>query len=107
MSSKILYDSAVKNPPANAGDPGSTPGSGRSPGEGNGNLVQYSCLGTPMVKGAWQATVDEVTKSWTQLSNSTTTTAMNEWLIYFKKHESQDYRGRPQGHIAGRTVHTL
>ena len=37
----------------------------------------------------WQATVHEVTKSWTQLSNSTTTAAMNEWLIYFKKHESQ------------------
>ena len=106
MGSKSLCDSAVKNPPANAGDPGSTPGSGRSPGEGHGNPLQCSCLGNPMVRGAWQATVHEVTKSWTELSNSTTT-VMNDWLIYFKKHESQDYRGRPQDHIAGRTVHTL
>ena len=39
-----------------AGDPGSIPGSGRSPGEGNGNLLQYSCLENPMNRGAWQAT---------------------------------------------------
>ena len=44
------------------GDPGSTPGSGRSPGEGNGNLLQYSCLGDPMDRGAWHATVHGVTK---------------------------------------------
>ena len=49
--------SAVKNPPANVGNPGSTPGSGRSPGEGNGNLLQYSCLGNPMDRRAWRATV--------------------------------------------------
>ena len=48
---------AVKNPPANTGDPGSIPGSGISPGEGNGSPVQYSCLGIPMDRGAWQATV--------------------------------------------------
>ena len=88
VGSKILCDSAVKNPPANAGDPGSTPGLGRSPGEGNGNPLQYSYLRNPMVRGTWWATVHEVIKSWTQLSNSTTTTAMNECLIYFKKHES-------------------
>ena len=41
----------------NAGDPGSIPGSGISPGEGNGNPLQYSCLGNPMDRGAWQATV--------------------------------------------------
>ena len=40
-----------------AGDPGSIPGSGRSPGEGNGNSLQYSCLKNPMDRGAWQATV--------------------------------------------------
>ena len=40
--------SMIKNPPANAGDMGSIPGSGRSPGEGNGNPLQYSCLGNPM-----------------------------------------------------------
>ena len=50
----------VKNPPANAGDArdmGLIPESGRSPGEGNGNLLQYSCLENPMDRGAWQATV--------------------------------------------------
>ena len=49
------------------GDPGSIPGSGRSPGEGNGKPLQYYCLGNPMDRAAWQATVHEVTKSWTQL----------------------------------------
>ena len=43
----------------NAGDPGSIPESGRSPGEGNGNPPQYSCLENPMDRGAWQATVHE------------------------------------------------
>ena len=52
----------VKNPPANAGDMCSIPGSGRSTGEGNGNPLQYSCLGNPMDKGAWQATFHGVTK---------------------------------------------
>ena len=48
--------SVVKNPPANAGDSGSTPGSGRSPGEGNGSPLQYSYLGNPMDRGPWRAT---------------------------------------------------
>ena len=47
----------VKNSPASAGDWGSTRGSGRSPGEGNGNPLQYSCLKNPTDRGAWQATV--------------------------------------------------
>ena len=47
----------------NAGDPGSIPGLGRSPGEGNGNPLQYSCLENPMDRRAWQATVHGVTKS--------------------------------------------
>ena len=58
----------VKNPPVNAGDArdkGSSPGSGRSPGEGNGNLLQYSCLENPMDRGAWWAIVRRVAKSWT------------------------------------------
>ena len=54
--------SVVKNPPASAGDEGSIPGLGRSPGEGNGNPLQYSCLGNPMDRGAWQATVHGVAK---------------------------------------------
>ena len=55
----------VKNPPANAGDArdaGSIPGSGRPPGEGNDNALQYSCLGNPMDRGAWWAIVYEVAK---------------------------------------------
>ena len=48
---------------------GSIPGSGRSPGEGNGNPLQYSCLENSMDRGNWWATVHRVTKSWTQLSN--------------------------------------
>ena len=52
----------VKNLPASAGDLGSIPGSGRSPGEGNGNPLQYSCLGNSMDKRAWQAIVHGVAK---------------------------------------------
>ena len=52
----------VKNLPANAGDRGSVPGSGISPGEGNGNPLQYSLLENPMDRGAWRATVHGVTK---------------------------------------------
>ena len=51
----------------NAGDPGLIPGSGRSPGEGNDNPLQYSCLENPMVRGAWWAMVHRVTKSRTRL----------------------------------------
>ena len=54
--------SVITNPPANAGDMGSIPGSGRSPKERNGNPLQYFCLGNPMDRGVSQ-------KSWTQLSN--------------------------------------
>ena len=52
-----------------AGDLGLIPGSGRSPGEGNGNLLQYSCLEHSMDRGAWRATVHRVTKSQTCLSD--------------------------------------
>ena len=57
--------SVIKNLPANVRDTGSIPGSGRSPGEGNGNPVQYPCRGSPVDRGAWQ--VHGVTKSQTQL----------------------------------------
>ena len=57
--------SVVKNPPANAGDVGSIPESGRSPGGGNGNPLQYSCLEDPMETGAWWAAVHGATQSWT------------------------------------------
>ena len=55
-------------------DAGSVPGSGRSSGGGNGNPLQYSCLATPRDRGAWQATVHGVTKSWTRLSDTHTHT---------------------------------
>ena len=64
--------SVVKNLPANWGDPGSIPGLGRSSGKGNGNPLQYYCLENPMDRGAWRATVHEVAKSQTRLSDSTT-----------------------------------
>ena len=54
--------SVVKHPPANAGDTGSIPGLGRSPGAGNGSPLQCSCLENAMDRGAWQATVHGVTK---------------------------------------------
>ena len=65
----------VKSPPANAGDPGSIPGSGRSSGEGNGKPLQYSSQENLMDRGAWQATVHRVTKSQTRLS---------DWHYYFR-----------------------
>ena len=61
----------VKNLPANAGDAGSIPGPERSPGGGNGNPLQYSCLEIPMDRGAWRATVRGVSESRTRLGNST------------------------------------
>ena len=61
-------DSVIKNPPANAGDASSIPRSGGSPGEGNGNPLQYSCLGNPMDRRLWQAAVHGITKSQTWLS---------------------------------------
>ena len=62
----------VKNSPTNAGDTGdvsSVSGLGRSPGGGNGSPLQYSCLGKPMDRGVWCATVHGVSKSQTQLSD--------------------------------------
>ena len=57
----------AKNPPANTGDVGLIPGLGRSPSEGHGHSLQYSCLENPMDRGAWQATVHRVAKSQTRL----------------------------------------
>ena len=64
----------VKNPFANAGDMGSIHGSEKSPGEENGKLLQYSCLGNPMDRGVWWATILGVKKSRTGLSDKATTT---------------------------------
>ena len=61
--------SVDKESACNARDPGSIPGSERSPAEGNGYPLQYSCLGNPMDRGAWWTAVHGVAKSWTRLSN--------------------------------------
>ena len=74
--------SDVKASASNVGDPGSIPGSGRSPGEGNGNPLQYSCLENPMDRGAWQATVHGVAKSQTRLSDFTS----NKWCTIYTYH---------------------
>ena len=65
----FLGGSMIKNPPANTGNLGPIPEMGRSPGEGNGNPLQYSCLGNPIDRGAWRSTVHGVPKSKTQLSS--------------------------------------
>ena len=61
----------LKNLPVNAEDTGSISGSGKSPGEGNGNPLQYSCLENPSDRGAWWAMVQGAAESWTCLSNYT------------------------------------
>ena len=64
-----LVAQTVKTPPAIVGDPGSISGSGQSPGEGNGNPLQYSCLEKSMDRGVWRATVHGVAKNWKRLSD--------------------------------------
>ena len=64
--------SVVKESTCSAGGPCSTPGSGRFPGEGNGNPLQYSCLENPMDRGAWHATLHGISKGRTRLSDLTT-----------------------------------
>ena len=80
----------VKNLPSKTGDTRNTgliPGMGSFSGEGNGNPLQYSCLGNPMGGGAWRATVHEVAKNLTRLSNSTTTN------LHFVPKETEAYWG--------------
>ena len=63
------FGSDDKESACNVGDPGSIPGSGRSPGKRNGNSLQYSYLENPMVRGAWQAAIHGIPKGHTQLSD--------------------------------------
>ena len=79
-----------KESACNAGDPGLTPGSGRSPGEGNGNPLQYSCLENSMDRGAWQATVHE-----------TAELDMTERLTLSLSHFACKGRKRHQSHLFG------
>ena len=77
---------------SNAGDLGSIPGSGRSPGEGNGNPLQYSCLENPMDGGAWWATVHGVAKSRTRLTkrlNETKTKDLTKWPVHVNVWQKQ------------------
>ena len=69
LNGASLVTQSDNNPPANAGDSGSIPGSERSPGEGDGDTMQYFYLGNPMDRGAWWAPVHGVTTSQTQLSD--------------------------------------
>ena len=75
--------SVVKNLPAKQENASSIPGSGRSPGEGNGNPLQYSCLENPTDGGAWWATVHGVAKSQTGLSDFTFT--CNIWTLAYRE----------------------
>ena len=78
----------LKNLPSNAGvirDGGSIPESERYPGEGNGNPLQYSCLENPMDKGAWQATVHGVAKSWIHLKSLSTCRIYTRHTLIFKE----------------------
>ena len=82
MFNKGFPDSSIgKESACNAGDPGSVPGSGRSPGEGNGNPLQYSCLKNPMEGEALQATVHGVTKSQTRLSDFTFSIPLTIYML--------------------------
>ena len=71
----------VKNMPSNARDAGSIPGLGRCPGEGNGNPLQYSCLGNPIDRGAWQVTVHGFAKEsdMTEQVNNNNNVEMNSF----------------------------
>ena len=74
--------SAGKELAYNAGDLGSIPGSGRCPGGGNGNPLQYTYLGNAMDRGAWRATDHEVAKNWTRLS-TTLVCSLLKLTVYF------------------------
>ena len=74
----------VKNPLVNAGDAGDvglSPGSGRSPGEGDDNSLQYSCVGNPKDREAWRATVHGITKRQTRLSHWAYTAHLPDYSI--------------------------
>ena len=77
---------------SNAGDPGSIPGSGRSPGEGNGNPLQYYCLENPMDRGAWRATVYGAAKSQTRLNDFTSLHAVKTKCGTHRQHVQKDLK---------------
>ena len=78
MKQGFPHGSLVKNLPVNAKDAGSIPGSGRTIGEGNGNSLQYSCLGNPVDRGTWRTTVHGVAKE-SDMTGRLNTTTTNNW----------------------------
>ena len=82
LSGASLVAQTVKNLPANSGDTDLIPESGRSPGEGNGNPLQYSCLGNPMDRGAWWVTVCRISQSQDLLTKP----PPPPFLFYYIKH---------------------
>ena len=83
-------DSMVKNPPTNEGnlgDMGLLPGLGRSPGEGNGYPLQYSCLKSSTDRGTWWSAVHGVPKSWTWLSTHTCSIKLSELDVRINSHK--------------------
>ena len=94
-----------KESACNAGDLDSVLGSGRSPGEGNGNPLQYYCLENPMDRGAWKATVYGVAKSWTRLSDFTFMHWRRKWqpTPVFLPGESQGWWSLVGCRLWGRT----
>ena len=88
MHGASLVAQLVKNLPANAGDArdvGSIPGSGKSPGEGNDNPLQYSCLKNSMDREAWQAILHGVAKHWTRLSMHACTHTHTHYVVHMLK----------------------
>ena len=99
-----LGGSVVRNPPANAEDAGSIPGLGRSPGIGNDNPLQYSCLGNPVEKGAWWATVHGVTKSQSWLSDWTPAMCHDMPGVVTISWQSPDRQGRLPERVPSRRI---
>ena len=96
-----LYDQlwasqVAQYPPASAGDMGSIPGSGRSPGGGNGNPLQYFCLENPMDRGAWWATVHGAAKKSDRTEQLSTHT---HFMISFTLHTSRRRKLGPRGRL--------
>ena len=96
-SGASLVAQMVKESACNAGDLGSIPGLGRSPGGGHGNTLQYSCLENPTDRGAWQVMVYRVTKSQTGLKRLSTHTAQH--VLWFQPQSGEDQPGHHAQHL--------
>ena len=99
--------SEVKASACNEGNPGLIPGLGKSPGEGNGNPLQYSCLGNPMDEGAWWPTVHRIAKSWTRLSDFTifiqVPFTLTEYNVFTEQKQTHRLGKRTYGYQEGQT----